>query len=325
MTPRQRLYAAYQRWALRGPAPEAWPVQLDQRRIYVLPTAAGLAYGCTLLLMLVASINYNLSLGYALVFLLVAIGLLAILQAYRNLVNLRLVSGQCASVFAGQAACLTLVLQNDRAEVRAAIEARLPGQAALDFELAASRQTAVQIPLATSRRGWLPMPRLTLATRWPLGLVRAWGYAEPELRCLVYPAPASAAPPLPRAPLLQRGRASRVTMAEGQDDFAGLRRHQPADPPGHIAWKLAARTEHGSLQSKRFQAESADELWLRWQDLPEATESERRLAILCRWVCQAHAAGLAWGLELPQTRLKPAHGTAHYQHCLRQLALYGQN
>ena len=39
------------------------------------------------------------------------------------------------------------------------------------------------------RRGWLPLGRVMLETRFPLGLFRAWSYVEPDSRCLVYPRP----------------------------------------------------------------------------------------------------------------------------------------
>ena len=37
--------------------------------------------------------------------------------------------------------------------------------------------------------GWLPLGRVMLETRFPLGLFRAWSYIEPDARCLVYPRP----------------------------------------------------------------------------------------------------------------------------------------
>ena len=37
---------------------------------------------------------------------------------------------------------------------------------------------------------------MTLFTRFPVGLFRAWSYAEPDVRCLVYPAPATPGLPL---------------------------------------------------------------------------------------------------------------------------------
>ena len=47
------------------------PIHLKQRRIFILPTRAGLLFALTLIVMLIAAINYNLALGHALVFLLV--------------------------------------------------------------------------------------------------------------------------------------------------------------------------------------------------------------------------------------------------------------
>ena len=46
---KQRFYA----WALRGRVPEASPVILNQRRVYVLPSKAGLGYALTLAVMLI--------------------------------------------------------------------------------------------------------------------------------------------------------------------------------------------------------------------------------------------------------------------------------
>jgi hypothetical protein len=61
-------------WIFPPKGPEIGPVVLGQRRVYILPTGGGLFYGLTLVLMLLGSINYNLSLGYVLVFLLAGNG-----------------------------------------------------------------------------------------------------------------------------------------------------------------------------------------------------------------------------------------------------------
>ena len=45
-------------------------VTLTQRTVYILPTRPGLMLGVTLLMLLVASINFQLNLGYLLTFLL---------------------------------------------------------------------------------------------------------------------------------------------------------------------------------------------------------------------------------------------------------------
>ncbi|MGH8821536.1 MAG: DUF58 domain-containing protein, partial [Rhodoferax sp.] len=55
-------------WQSRLPLTDTFT--LTQRNVYILPTRAGFMLGATLALLLVASINYQLNLGYLLTFLL---------------------------------------------------------------------------------------------------------------------------------------------------------------------------------------------------------------------------------------------------------------
>ncbi len=320
MSLKAALQERFYRWALRGKPPEATPILLTQRRVYVLPTGQGVAFGSMLILMLIGAMNYNLSLGYALVFLLAGLGTMAILHTFRNLVHLSILPGRCPPVFAGETATFGLRLDNSRDAARTAIKLNLPGQSIIEVDIPAAGSTEVPLELAATKRGWLALPRVTLATTWPLGLIRTWSYAAPDLRCLVYPAPASSAPPLPATP----GEAGGNTLpAEGMEDFAGLRGHRPADPPRHVAWKVAARQDGAPLQTKLFSGAAAQTLWFDWHTLPAGLDIEQRLSILTRWICDAHTAGIAWGLRLPLIEIAPAADDVHFHACLRQLALYG--
>lgn len=316
---RHRLHETFVRWALRVRPPEAVPIVLSQRRVYVLPTRAGLAYGVALGVILLGAMNYNLSLGHALVFLLAGLGIVAILHTFRNLVHIALRPGRCPPVFAGGLAQFDLVLENPRPDARNCLRLSIDDTAQVEIDLGALASSIATLDLPAMRRGWLPMPRLTIETTWPLGLVRAWSYAAPDLRCLVYPAPAAKAPPLPWS-----GDAGRGTARDGSgaDDFSGLRRHQLSDPPRHVAWKAVARQQDGPLLTKLFCGASARLLWLDWDTLGEVADAEHRLSILARWMIDADAAGLAWGLHLPGLRLAPANGAPHLADGLRALALY---
>ncbi|MDD5175795.1 MAG: DUF58 domain-containing protein [Sterolibacterium sp.] len=313
------LQERFYRWALRGHPPEASPIRLTQRRIFVLPTRQGLAYAVSLLVMLIGAINYNLSLGHALVFLLAGLGATAILHTFRNLAYLQICPGRCEPVFAGEHARFGIVLANQRRESRPSVRLRLPGQVPVDVEIPGQASIEVGLELSTSSRGWLPLPRVTLETNYPLGLIRAWSYVAPDQRCLVYPSPASAAPPLPAMPGEGCGAAH---QASGMEDFSGLRLHQPADPPRHVAWKSAARQTEGPLLTKQFSGAAAQTLWFDWEMLSAYGDTERCLSVMTRWICDAHAAGLTWGLRLPGKELAPASGNAHFHACLKLLALY---
>ncbi len=319
---RRKLNERFATWALRTRPPEPVPVLLSQRRVYILPSRAGLLYAVSLIVMLIGAINYNLSLGYALVFLLTGLGVTAILHTFRNLVGLAITVGAAAPVFAGDIARFPLILHNPDARPRRLLRVALPDQAVMSSDIPARGSTRVLLPQRAPRRGWLAMPRATIETVWPLGLIRTWSYTAPALSCLIYPKPASAVPPVPTFGDLKGGRLSSDT---GDEDFAGLRRHQPSDPPHHVAWKTAARQgPDAPLQTKQFAGTATQALWLDWDALPPRMDAETRLSILARWVLDAEADGLAWGLRLPGSEIAQAHGPDHLHTSLKALALYGQ-
>ena len=318
-----RLQENFRRWALRGRAPEAVPVILSRQRIYVLPTGAGLAFSLTLVVMYLSAVNYSLSLGHALVFLLAGLGLAAILATFRNMVDLRLYPAHALPVFVGDTARFALVLENPRRQARHNLHLHLPGIAgaeAMLSEIPALDSCQVSLPVAARRRGRLLLPRLTLETTFPLGLIRTWSYAAPACHCLVYPQPAEDAPPLPEGLGDERGRQH---QRAGQDDFADLRRHRQGDPLQHVAWKAAARQPDSPLLSKQFAGYASSHLWLDWAALPAGLGEEQGLSILTRWVLDAQASQRAWGLRLPGREIAPASGAEHAERCLEALALHG--
>lgn len=313
------LREGFIRWALRIRPPEPAPIVLGQRRVYVLPTRAGLGYATALLTMLLGSINYNLGLGYALTFLLAGLGIVAILQSFRNLVRIAIRPGRSPPVFAGEPATFHLVLASDIE--RRALRLWLPDGNATSVTVAAGATADCLLQAPTRQRGWLALPRVGIETTWPLGLIRAWSYCVPDARCLVYPKPAAKAPPLPWA---TSGSAGPRGGGRGLDDFAGLRSHQPADSPRQVAWKVAARHDDDMpLLTKQFEGRAIARVWLDWETT-SGSNVETRLAILTRWVLDAHAAGIAFGLSLPGKRLAPASGSAHLHAVLSALALHGQ-
>ena len=168
------------------------------------------------------------------------------------------------------------------------------------------------------RRGWLPLGRVMLETRFPLGLFRAWSYVEPDARCLVYPRPERSPLPPPSAEAEAGGARS---PTPGNDDFAGLRGYQPADSPRHVAWKAVARSDE--LLTKQFTGEAAAELWLDWRLLPARPEpgaapvAARRLGARRRARRRALRPAPA-----RRARSRPAAATRTARGCLQALALY---
>lgn len=297
---------------------EAGPIRLGQRRIYVLPSTAGWAYGGALLVMLVASINYGLSLGYALTFLLGSVALVSLIHAFRNLLHLEIRPGHAEAVFRGDSAQFAIHVHNPRPTPRWALSMKAGGGQPSVFDLGAGETATVLLDRPTTRRGWLALGRITLETRYPLGLVRAWTVLRPQVDCLVLPRPEASPPPLPPASAGDRGG---MLRRSGDDDFAGLREHHYADSPRHVAWKVAARG--GPLLTKQFAGIQGGELCLDWSGLGAMADDEARLARLAAWALAAHGEGRSYALQLPGSHIACGNGNAHLHAVLRALALHG--
>ena len=306
------------RWFYGFTPPERGTVVLGHRRVYIVPSRLGWFFGGTLGVLLVGSINYALSLGFALTFLLAGLGLVSMVHTTRNLARLALSAGRATPVYAGESALFRLFLESRTGFDRPAILVRHPGsgvQAQVDVPAGGAAEAV--LPLPTARRGWLPLGRVMLETRFPLGLFRAWSYTEPQARCLVYPRPERSAPP-PPSPDAASG--AQRALGAGNEDFASLRAYQLSDSPRHVAWKAFARSD--DMLTKQFSGEAASELWLDWRLLPASLDVEQRLSRLAGWVLAAERSGADYGLRLPGVEIAPARGDSHGAACLQALALY---
>ena len=177
-------------WFYGFAPPEPGTVVLGHRRVYIVPTRLGWLFAGALGILLVGSINYAMSLGFALTFLLAGLGVAGMVQTARNLAQLAVSTGRCEPVFAGEHAQFRLFLASRAPYDRPQILARHLGSGAQRVaELGAGQTVEVVLAVPAARRGWLDYGRIMLETRFPLGLFRAWSYVEPDARCLVYPRP----------------------------------------------------------------------------------------------------------------------------------------
>jgi len=310
------LQQRFTAWALRRQRHDHGAIILTQRSIYIIPTRQGLALAVVLVLMLLGDINYNLSLGYVLTFLLATMAVMSMLHAFRNLAHLEIRTGHADAVFGGETARFVLHFRNHGKLPRYSLILRDEHGNKVSFDIPAQQDSEVTFPVAAARRGWLPLGKLTLYTEFPLGLFHAWSYLHFDVRCLVYPKPLADAPLPPGNAPDGTGKRS----IAGDDDFAGLRKYTAGDALPRIAWKAFARGQ--GLQVKQFSEQAGEELWLDMADAPERSD-EDKLARMTRWVLDAEAQGLRYSLRLPDGELPASNGAAHRDECLRRIALFG--
>ena len=301
----------------RLPRSDRWA--LNQGNLYILPTKAGWCFCITLLVMLLASINYQLNLGYGLTFLLGGSALAAIYQTHANLRRLVLHIKPPAPVFAGQPATLEIVLDNPGAERHGVglglYAARHQGLAFCDVPAGGS--TLARLRYTASQRGRQALPTLRVETHFPLGLFRVWTVWRPAALALVYPAPEQPAPPLP-APLPGGDGPQQARQGSGAE-FEGVRAYRRGDSLRQVVWKKAART--GELVSRDTSSTAARALLLDYAGAG-GPAAEARLSRLTAWVLAAEQRGLGYGLQLPGLRLAPAGGELQQRAALSALALW---
>jgi uncharacterized protein (DUF58 family) len=76
------------------------------------------------------------------------------------------------------------------------------------------------------------------------------------------------------------------------------------------------------LYTKQFTGQAASEIWLAWDQLPPRMDTEEKLSRLTRWVLDADAQRLHYGLRLPGIVMPIAGGDAQRERCLEALALH---
>lgn len=309
----------FERWlAGRTAATDTW--LLTQRTVYILPTRAGIAFAVTLLVMLVASINYQLNLGYVLTFLLAGAGLVSMHLTHGTLRGLTLHLRPPAPVFAGDAAGLDIVLSNPGAErhgIALHLRAAADGNGFAWTDVPAQGQAAVRLAMVPAARGWHEVPMLVAETVFPFGLFRAWTVWRPAARVLAWPRPETPPPALPMAQPMPGEQA--LARAERGTEFDGVRSYRRGDSMRHVVWKKVARS--GQLVSRDTRASGSRELWLDWAGTA-AGNAERRLSRLSAWVQAADREGIAYGLRLPGCELAPGQGDGHRREALDLLATY---
>ncbi|KQR36239.1 transglutaminaseTgpA domain-containing protein [Deinococcus sp. Leaf326] len=300
------------------------------------PTRLGTLFLVLVVLTLIGCVNYGLSLGYGLTFLLGGVWVIGAAQALRAVRGVRVgppvpehvpalagrpltfrvpLSREGRTLEAMQGGALRLRMRARQGEQTHPLSAAAPVSAAAG---------GLGLTLPAPRRGTLSLEAWRLSGLDPLGLWTADLPLTPdtgpgEVRLWVAPA-AEAQPPAPPT-LFAAGHAETGRRAAGQDDLAGLRPYQAGDAPRLVSWRHAART--GALLTREYDAPAGQAPALDWAATAGLPDPEARLSRLCAWVLAARAQGDAFSFSLPGTVLAAAAGEAQVAAALGALSAFG--
>lgn len=267
---------------------------LHARRVYIVPSAAGWLFAALVCVMLLASINYQLSLGHLLTFWLISAGLVSMFTTQAQLPGLQLRLHQPPAGFAGQTQALDLAVQEHFGRMHRSVRLQIgPNGSWLDLQPQASRSLRIDLPARP--RGVHPLPAVLIESRYPYGLFRAWAWWRPAAEQVVWPTP-EIAPPLPAA-------LAGPTEPEPDPGLSLLRPYRRGDAMRQIAWKSSGRAlsqgQDPLVRELSGRPVSLDPCRLDWRDTAGLSDPELRLRRLCAWLLEADAQGRDWTLVLP--------------------------
>ncbi|MGH8443289.1 MAG: DUF58 domain-containing protein, partial [Nevskiaceae bacterium] len=175
-------------WVMARVKRQPGPVPVPRHRVYILPTRFGYGFAFLSMVMLLAAMNYSNNMAFALTFLLIGLGLVAMHHTHGNLVNVEVRSGPVEPVFAGEVAHFEVHVHNPARRQRYSVSVGWPrATVATTADVASETFAALKLPVTAERRGWLPARVFAVSTEFPLGMFHAWTWLELEMSCLVYP------------------------------------------------------------------------------------------------------------------------------------------
>ncbi|CAM3292123.1 Transglutaminase-like domain-containing protein [Deinococcus saxicola] len=297
------------------PAPPLITPHNSNPALSLRPTRFGLAFLVLVTLTLVGCINYGLSLGYGLTFLLGGVWVMASTGVARAARQIRLTLSAPVGASAGGEALFTLTVT---ATVAGAVTLDLKSGAGdtrtVTLRVAAGEVRTLTVPIPARTRGPLTLTPSAPAALDFLGLWAAGLAAPSPVTVNVAPAPEMNAPSAP--PRHVPGRGDGHSRTRGDEEFAGLRPYTPGDSPRQISWRHVART--GNLLTRETDAAQGQVRLLDWA--ATAGETEARLSRLAAWVGELGSAGLPFALKLPGAALAAGSGEAQRLAALKLLA-----
>lgn len=300
-------------------------LELEQRRIYLLPTGRGLFVIVTAVVLLLVGINYQLSLAFVVAFLLAGLMQAALLVSYRNLRGLIVRAGRSPRCELGESLVFSVALASpERTRDGVTLTTRADGGAkmiAKSSPLSVNADATEVVPLAfiAARRGLMPLRRIVLESRAPYGLIRAWSYVHFQWLGVVTPSPETPPPQLPLMAGDNDGAQSRNQHVAHDPD--SLRDYAPGDSLKRVAWKQVAKS--GDWYTRTGDSGHRQEIELSWQ-AATLTDTEARLSRMAAWLLRANNENCAYELTLPNGHLPLADGAQQFADASLLLAAYPQ-
>lgn len=316
-------------------APKSDTVSLGLRNVYIFFSRQGLLFALLMIATFVTGVNYANNLVLGLCFYLFSMWLVAVFYTFVQVASIEVRLVETTLTEAGSVGFVTLELSVRSGKPSRQIELifdnkheitqkMLKGDA-LDDHMnertvivsMLDKPTLVRLPVYAPMRGVMSLPRLTVKSRYPLGVMQAWAYVYLASPLFVYPKPA----PFEwqndkRAVASETEERSAISVA-GQSDFEMLDEYQEGESLARVSWSHVARG--AGMLTKHFGDSLGREWCLHYDDMPSGTH-EARLSELAHAIKAIGEQHTPFMLVLPSGAGQIGVGEEFVRQCLLRLA-----
>ena len=292
---------------------------IGRRELYILPTRIGWYFSLILLALFAIAVKYDNQSAFVMLFILVSIGMVAMLYTHNNVIGLSLQSQAAKPVFLGETVTFPIQVGNASKTQRNAVWMVCDGFHQL-LDLPAESNRHVDLKLPTIKRGYLACSNIILTSQYPIGIFFCWTKRyQSQQRCLVYPQPLDLLP-LPASSGSRSERQLQTARKSNAEDYSGMKPYQAGDRLRDVHWPSLAKTQ--KLVTVQHEDSNNSSVNLSWFELPAYLETEDKLSQLCYWIIGAENDSLRYQLEMPGITVTSRTGAAHFHECLAVLALW---
>lgn len=309
---KKKLRERWQQWLSRK-HPAKSKLFLNRHTIYVLPSKFGCLFFLVIFSLFIGSVNYQLSSGFFLTFLLVTIVMLSAWVGHQNLNGICFTAQEVKDIATNQDCLIPIKMTYSKSgcyDLSLIIDNYSQNWAEVN-----SGQV-ICIKYKFLARGYHQIPRIRVETRFPFGLFIVWSYLTFDTHVYVYPQPK--APGFWPEPCIA---SNQQTTSVGDEEFYTLKQSDnPWKQPSRISWTTAAKG-YGWYE-KQYNSPDRTLYFFSTQQVSRFT-LEEGLKYISYWLIESEKKGYDYAF-LHQPIGTASHGKQHLRQQLRQVAIYGQ-
>ncbi len=277
-----------------------------------MPTGFGFLFGLVNFVLLMMAIGYANNLIYAFVFLLIAMAVSAMWLTNKNIERVQIEKINVPDLFANEANEMAVLVLKKKPSPSADLvfSFKYPLELSSPPQQMEGAQSIFNVEWRPLSRGVHRLPRLTLKSFYPVGLLQAWRTFEIFEDVVVFPE---------RKGIIHFPQ----EVAEGAQKeewglFLNHRSFQSTDSLRRIDWR--ASTKHQTLLVKNFEVSENKVLNFDWHHTKHLANFEDRISQLCLWIDLAQKNGLSYSLKIASFHTPARADRDHFIQCLTKLS-----